>query len=490
MKRDIPRCMSSQHPDNARSPFFVNENILGGEDEIKEAYYVFSHLDCEEQMWDCEGKETDDYVVKKLFTRHPDFFRKNVLGKDRFITLRVPNPTVERQEAKLLLEAMESIPRSYDVSRHFLDNDTPPIFEVILPMTTSVKCIDRIYHYYQDFVIGKETTKFSEEDITIGEWIGDFNPKNINVIPLFEDYQSILNADQIMEEYSKNKDLDYARVFFARSDPALNYGSISAVLLNKIALYRLEKLEKKLGIPIYPIIGVGSAPFRGNFKPTNIENCLTGYPSVQTFTLQSAFKYDYPEKTVMKAVELLQKWPRGKAISIDEQRCINIIDKVKKAYQKNLTKLAPLINHMALHIPNRRRRKLHIGLFGYSRSVGDTHLPRAIRFTAALYSLGIPPEILGMEVLNDDDYTFLEGIYPNLSQDLRDALTFLNRDNLKYFEPEIMHAILKTADRFNTPANEEHSSYTNMIFKELDSNQITNLPDLVLSAASQRNFLG
>ncbi|MBC7096909.1 MAG: phosphoenolpyruvate carboxylase, partial [Methanobacteriales archaeon] len=48
----IPRCMSTQHPDNVNPPFFASSPLLSGEDEIKEAYYVFSHLGCDEQMWD------------------------------------------------------------------------------------------------------------------------------------------------------------------------------------------------------------------------------------------------------------------------------------------------------------------------------------------------------------------------------------------------------------------------------------------------------
>ncbi|MHA1255924.1 MAG: phosphoenolpyruvate carboxylase, partial [Promethearchaeota archaeon] len=34
----IPRCMSTQHPDNVNSPFFTKNAIIGGEDEIQEAY--------------------------------------------------------------------------------------------------------------------------------------------------------------------------------------------------------------------------------------------------------------------------------------------------------------------------------------------------------------------------------------------------------------------------------------------------------------------
>ena len=43
---------------------------------------------------------------------------------------------------------------------------------------------------------------------------------------------------------------------------------------------------------------------------------------------------------------------------------------------------------------------MHIGLFGYSREIGSVRLPRAINFTAALYSVGIPPEILGLSSLS------------------------------------------------------------------------------------------
>ncbi|MBC7100000.1 phosphoenolpyruvate carboxylase, partial [Candidatus Bipolaricaulota bacterium] len=42
--RKIPRTMSTQHPDNASTPFFAESSLLDGNDEVQEAYYVFSHL--------------------------------------------------------------------------------------------------------------------------------------------------------------------------------------------------------------------------------------------------------------------------------------------------------------------------------------------------------------------------------------------------------------------------------------------------------------
>lgn len=186
-------------------------------------FYVFSHLGCDEQMWDCEGKEVDNYVVKKLLSRYNEFFNEKKLGKDLYLTLRVPNPTVEKAEAKILLETLESIPRSFDAAKLFYREDIVPVFEIILPMTGSHKCIDRIYRYYSDFMIGKQNKFFKPGDITIADWIGEFQPNKINVIPLFEDMNGMLNADmngmlnasEMTKKYLNDKNVEYQRIFLA-----------------------------------------------------------------------------------------------------------------------------------------------------------------------------------------------------------------------------------------------------------------------------------
>jgi phosphoenolpyruvate carboxylase len=104
---------------------------------------------------------------------------------------------------------------------------------------------------------------------------------------------------------------------------------------------------------------------------------------------------------------------------------LSIIGKYSQEYQKQVTALAPVINNVARYVPSRRKRKLHIGLFGYSRSVGGITLPRAIPFTAALYSVGLPPEILGLNALDEDDLGFVREVYVNFEEDLRDAANIL-----------------------------------------------------------------
>ena len=484
----IPKCMSTQHPDNVHSPFFAQDSILGGEDEITEAYYAFSHLLCDEQMWDCEGKETDNYVVKKLLTKYEEFFRKNVIGEQAFITLRVPNPDVEKTEAKILFETLESIPRSFDVSKLFYQKEKAPVFEVILPMASSAQSINRIYQYYKNFVAGKQSKPCFEGDISIGKWIGEFKPITVNVIPLFEDKDNALNSHNILAEYLKDKEVDYQRVFFARSDPAMNYGMINALLLNKLSLYNIYQKSKEIGIPFFPILGAGSAPLRGHLTPLNVDDILKEYPSVHTFSVQSAFKYDYPVEQVRQGIKTLLNAQTTEPHFIDEKKATDIIFRMEKAFQAQIKELAPAINLVAKYIPKRRRRKLHVGLFGYSRDVGGVTLPRAITFTASLYSLGVPPELLGINVLTDEDIAYIKTVYVNFDKDLAAALTFHNPDS-PFFPKEVLDKLSSLKIDYNL--NEAHKNYTDNIVNAVQSQQNLNtIPDFILKAGNLRKFLG
>jgi len=482
--------MSTQHPDNVHTPFFSDSAELGGEDEIKEVFYAYSHIHCREQLWDCEGKEVDNYVVKKLLSKYEPYFSKHVLGKEMFLTLRVPNPSVEKGEAKVLLETLESIPRNFDAAKLFYNDDVVPIFEIALPMTTDSKELIRIAEYYKHHVVGKQHHKLGN-DITIAEWIGKFQPEKLRIIPLIEEKNSILNPEKIVAPYIESQKVDdYQRVWLARSDPALNYGNLATVLMLKISLQRLQRLQEKSSIEILPILGCGSAPFRGNFKPTNIKNCMEGYPSVQTFTLQSAFKYDYNIHEVTNAIKFLNETKPSKPVAVDEKRCISIIEKLVKEYQKQVKLVVGFVNTIAPHIPSRRKRKLHIGLFGYSRKVGALKLPRAITFCAALYSYGLPPEMLGLNALSEKDIDYVKDVYANFDNDLKDSLKYFNRNNLKIFPNEIAKKAEAIAKKFNYCIEPKHKKITSIILQDLKRKDFRLLEENITRAGFIRGFLG
>jgi phosphoenolpyruvate carboxylase len=485
--------MSTQHPDNVAPPFFASGPILGPEDEIREAFYAFSHLGCDEQMWDFEGKEVDEFVVEKLLSAQPDFFRAQPLGASVFLTPRVPNPRLEPTQAKLLLEVLQSLPRHSDAARLFYGEERVPVFELIYPMTISGSELERVRRYYERFVVEAEGAVLLPGDAPLRELFGSFAPRGVEVIPLIEDKPYLLAADAIVREQIRATTTPYQRVFIARSDPALNYGSLAATLMAMIALDRLDRLEREEGVPIYPIIGVGAVPFRGGFRPDTVARCLATYPSVQTFTVQSAFKYDNAADVVAKAIAEVKATPRSAPRPVaDDARVLDLLERSAARYRSEIATVAPLVQRVARHVPRRRNRKLHIGLFGYSRAAAGVSLPRTIPFCAGLYSIGLPPELLGLGELRSDDWELLDEVAPCVRSEIADALRYIDPASLSAFDPEIResaNAALEHVGPGSGP-DEAHLEVAARLRADLDRGDAQQAPDLVLRAASQRRYLG
>ncbi|MEK7544995.1 MAG: phosphoenolpyruvate carboxylase [Patescibacteria group bacterium] len=435
MKRIIPATMSTQHPDNASAAFWCNKSFINTADEIEEAYIAFSDLGCEEYMWDWEGKFVDEAVIDKLFRKYTQYFQKNPLGQKKFLTYRIPN--IWEEHGYRLARAFMNIVTSADLAKE-AGFHTPPIMEVILPMT---KNADQIFETDSLF---RKVAKLKCE-IFDSKKQCDFS--HIDVIPLVEQVADLTSVNVLLEEYLKKYKKAYKkyptlmRPFIARSDPALNAGIVPSVLASKVAISHFYNVQEKYGVPMYPIIGTGSLPFRGGVNPENIEEVIQEYRGIRTVTVQSAFKYDYPEVQVRAALKYIQDTlPKMKPDFLSPKEVAEIV-KVNaffaEMYQKTVEPLAPFINKVAASIPPRRERMQHIGLFGYSRGIGKVSLPRAITFTGSFYSLGVPPEFIGtgraLRRAKKEGYLpLIERLYINLRRDLTHAGKYLNRENLEF----------------------------------------------------------
>ena len=303
--------------------------------------------------------------------------------------------------------------------------------------------------------------------------------------------EHILYCDRIVEEYVQDRDLPYQRVFLARSDPALNYGIVGAELILKVGLLRLHNLELKLGLPLYPIIGAGSVPFRGHLTPVNVERAFTEYPTAHTFTVQSAFKYDYEQEAVRDGIAQIRAHERGDPVPVAQERAVDIIDKTTAEYQAHVQRLTEVIRTVSSHVPKRRERKMHVGLFGYGRSlggVGGVTLPRAIGFSASLYSIGVPPELLGLASLDEDDLAFVREVYPSIDGDLRAALSFANERHVKELLGE---PYLDLLGQFTDELDRVHEGLTSAIWASLNRDSTTvEIDHYIQEAAHLRLFLG
>jgi len=502
MKQKISATMATQHPDHAGIPYWHNKEFISTNHESKETYLAFSELGIREYKWDWEGKLVDESVLERLFGEYFEFFKKHPLGQQTYLTFRLPNPKVQTEFR--IGRAFMNLASAASVAKHF-KLPSPPLFEVILPMTGSAEEIIEIQKAYKEIHALKHPLYRLEKILT--------SPR---VIPLFEDVPTIINSDKIIEKYVAYYEKEFGkkparlRPYVARSDPALNFGMIPTVFAIKIALSRYRNLEKKLGIPFYPIIGAAVLPFRGGIDPLHIEKFADEYRGIRTTTIQSAFRYDFDKKDVIRAIKYLEETlPKQKAEIIptkDEKIMQELIPAFEKNYRETIEQLAPIINEVAKFLPKRRERVQHVGLFGYSRGVGKVKLPRAIGFTGALYSIGIPPELIGTgrglkEADKAGKLDVVKKYYKYISEDLDQAGRYVNVENIKKLaaKQEIYGKILEDIKAIEeilgiklgpkTKEEVEHQKLTSKILHKLDSAD-SSITDLITQAAIIRKSLG
>ena len=500
--RIIPTTMASQHPDHAGVPYWGKKEFISTRKEVKECFLTFSELGINEYKWDWEGKFVDESVVDRLLHEHFEYFQKHPLGREKFLTFRLPNPKVETEFR--LGRAFMGILSASSLAKQ-LGLPTPPLFEVILPMTETAKEMIEIEDAFAE-VASLKHRLYS---------LGDGTLKHIEVIPLFEQVETIMRSDAILEEYvrlhykqfkTKPKVL---RPYVARSDPALNSGLVPTVLAIKVGLSHYRDFEKKTGIVLSPIIGSACLPFRGGLTPYSVKQFCDEYKGVRTALLQSAFRYDYPTPDVVKAVELLdQLLPKGTAQIVSkptEKQLREVIGMFERPYCATIEGIAPLISEVATHLPKRRERVQHIGLFGYSRGVGGVRLPRAIGFTGALYSLGVPPELIGTGrglglARKEGKLEIIERHYIHLKDDLRRAGRFFNREALDTLSQqsaawEAIGEDIREIERYlgeelgpKTAEEKEHAGFTSLIASNIEN--LSSMEEPLHQAALTRRSLG
>ena len=500
MKRKIPTVMVSQHPDNVSKPSWHTEAYIRDHDEIRECFYAFSQLGVSEYNWDWEGKFVDESIFERLISTYPSFFNKNQLGRDKFLTFRLPDYRVQTEFrfGRALAGIVSAAGLAKELKLH-----SPPIFEAVFPQTQSEQELVSVQEAFSELANLKHPFHKSN------------GIKTINVIPLFEDVNKIIDSSLILERYIrlyKNKFgvvPSYIRPYLAKSDSALSSGLIASVLAIKVALSRYFKFTKRTGVDTFPIIGAGSLPFRGGFTPYSVKEFMDEYRGVRTMLVQSAFQYDFPKKDVIKALkevdENLHKIASLVISDKDETKIKNTIQNLEPFYQKTVKKIGLFVYDIAIHMPARRERLKHTGLLKYPREMQGVKIPRAINFTASLYSIGVPPEFIGTgrglrEAKKNGTLRIIEKFYLNLHNDLQRAGHYLNKKVLAILsrksqgwreiqqDVEIVEDYLGEELRPETPQEKAHLIFTESIYDGYTKG--IGLTDLIEEAAVFRRSLG
>ena len=115
-------------------------------------------------------------------------------------------------------------------------------------------------------------------------------------------------------------------------------------------------------------------------------------------------------------------------------------------------------------------------------------LPRAIGFTASLYSIGVPPELLGLASLSAGDLAFVREVYPSLDGDLRAALRFANERHVKELLGETYVRLL---GQFTDELDRVHEGLTSAVWASSDHESASaHMGHYIEEAAELRRFLG
>ena len=478
MIRKIPATMGTQHPDNAAAPYWETDGdaFVNVHEEVRECTSAFADLGCEEYMWDWEGKFVDEAVVDRLFSEHHAFFKKRQIGRDLFLTFRIPN--IWEEKGYSLGRALMGILTAEDIARD-LGFHRPPLFEVILPMADSA---DKLLHIQKTF---SAMAEFKHS--LFGSAKNDFT--YVEMIPLIEGVEHLFGIRALLEKFVELHRKQYGRApayirpFLARSDPALVSGLVPAVLAVKAAISEAYRFSQDSGIPVFPIVGAGSLIFRGGLAPPRVKEFAAEYGGVRTATIQSGFRYDYPLEEVKKGIRYLNAHlaeTKPLMLSRAEVAAAKVIaEKFTLPYRAAIKSLYKTVMAVADASPRRRERRLHIGLLGYGRKVGGKRFPRAINFTAALYSLGVPPEFLGLgrgyASLTEAERSLLHKMYKHFKDEVVEAGRYINAANLIKLrnsdrrwkaiggDVAVMESALKTTFGPETMAQELHAVETSAL---------------------------
>lgn len=503
LMRTIPATMATQHPDNASAPYWAHNDdpFIGTHSEIKDCMAAFQDMGAMEYMWDWEGKHADAAVIDKLLSDHHDYFTQKPLGNNRFLTFRLPN--IWQEKGYSLLQAMTVILSGEDFARD-LGFTQRPLFEVILPMTERA---DQLMHMQKLF---QKLAEFKSREFTPDK---PANNSYLELIPLTESVESQHGIGELLQEYVNlhtkhfGRKPEYIRPFLARSDPAIVSGFLATVLANKLALSRVYEFAEQTKIPVLPISGVGSLPFRGGLNPTTVDEYVREYAGMRTVSLQSAFRYDYPLDEVKSAVTMLEKHlPDMSFRNISpahRDKLITIGNHSSRLYQATLKNIIKDVTPIFAAVPRRRERRQHIGLLAYGRSMNDVRLPRAITFTAGFYSLGVPPEFIGvgrcLAKLKTSDAKILNEEYIELGRELERAGRYLNHDNLTSLAKqnsawEDVQKDIATAEQYfgvkYGPRTKNEKAHKNLTSNVLLSDDSETLSQLISETALLRKSLG
>ncbi|MFA5808990.1 MAG: phosphoenolpyruvate carboxylase [Thermoleophilia bacterium] len=466
MSRFIPATMMTQHPDSA-------SRYVSVRDEPREAIDALTEqpigLGLEEIMVDYEGKLTPYHQTAEIALGLLE--RGLVPGGNVAVTPRIPSSTQETVFHQLMA-LMSVIESNYQLSA---SGSSGAIREVVVPMVETASELLDVRRRIQD------VTELGHKEFGISR-----DPNAVQVIPLIEEVPELLSAGRLIGEYlmrakEAGYEIDDLRIMLGRSDSAMIYGMVASVLAVKVAISDCYATGNDHSVEIYPIFGGGVLPFRGHVSLDNFERLTSDFAGIRTVTVQSGLRYDCDSEAARQiAIKARDVLPGALPLAYStgqRNELTSLIGIFAKPYLESFNDLLPVVIALSDLIPRQRDRLARKSAVGYARAAaqpdklakeigneeiaagiaainatGATNLPRAISFTGALYSIGLPPEFIGTgrglaDVARrggDDAVNRLLQLYPSMRADMAKAARYANMETASQHLPESLISQIST----------------------------------------------
>ena len=487
---NVPKLMATQHPDSTI--------VFTAQEEVKEAIEDVLPLErggrgCDEKMIDYEGKATPYNQIRAVIEESK--YYDLVPGEDFLITPRIPNPRLEDKDRHLLTITAAITANMYSQ----LYFDTNAVKYLILPMSSSTLELAEVQRR-----IIKVQRLVSEEFSLRGDEI-------VRLIPLFETAESHMHIDEIIEglRVALIKEVGLVerdfRIFVGKSDSAINSGHLASSIAIKMALLKMWRWQEDTMFRSFPIVGMGKPPMRGHMAEWVKEDWVEAWKGYYTATVQSALRFNTNRieyvSTILKVMEGRGRKPDLSQLN-DQETLVRIAWRASEKYTENIDKLAEHISFMAKLVIGTRAR-----LETYKRKAKTgKELPRAIRFCAALYSMGLGPTIIGASVIDElakgrgELLSLLLKFLPLLKKDwgydlhLTDLETFKRYVDEKTFEKikKDVETIREYLGDLPTPRElpEEYFELLRDVRNAIESSDISRAKANIVKLAELRGFLG
>lgn len=439
----VPAVMVTQNSDSASTYVSLSEepdeavSLLA---PVEEGGHGFDEL-----MVDFKGKMTPCNQVVSIVAR---LIEAGVIQSSKVkVTPRMPaDDTVGLRRTAILHSIIEA---NYTAYHHLNEN---VVEGVIYPVSSDVRSLVRVeanFNIIKNYVLESLLKPVEVKDLHFIPSLDNFNLL-INVADIISSY---VNARATMLPQESEK----IRVYLARENISAKFGMLPSALALRLALSKLNDAAKSLSVPVYPILECSPLPLRGNLNHDSKDSFLRMYGGVATVAVPPSLIYD-SGKRPSDLVKSLKDELQGKSppeLSGEEAQIRELIFFFACEYVRTVSKAADVLMRLSSLIPERREASIseHLNVSlkeleplkvgGTSMELEPFTIPSPVKYAALMYSLGVPPELVGvgraLSLLEKKRKGLVErlfDLYPSLEDDISSAWRFLCLEAARKVFPE------------------------------------------------------